>query len=91
MVGMVLGNRIDINPIMEGGTGIRSLVDRLKHRIPRSQLGVPLVGTATIEEGVEVPPQEVVTPRPSNRVIRNDNYCALSVQTKVLYNFAPFV
>ena len=45
---------------------------------------------ATIEEGVEVPPQEVVTPRPSNRVIRNDNYCALSVHTKDLYNFAHF-
>ena len=61
---MVQGNRIDINPIKGVGTGIRSLIGLLlKCRILKSQLGVPLVGTATIGEGVEVPPQEVVTPR----------------------------
>ena len=49
-----------------------------------SQLGAPLEGTAATGVGEEVPLQEVVTPRPSKGITKNDNYCASSVQTQDL-------
>ena len=85
MAGTAQENRTGINLIRAVGTTTRKLIDRLLPlKTQKSQPGAPLEGIVTTGVGVEVPPQEVVIPRPSKGITKNDNYCASSVQTQDL-------
>ena len=85
MVGMAQENRTGINLIRAVGTATRKLIDRLLPlKTQKSQPGAPLEAIVTTGVGVEVAPQEVITPRPSKGITKNDNYCATSVQTVCL-------
>ena len=90
MVGTARGNKSDTNLIRAVGTVIGKLPDTvLPLQTQTSQLGTPLEGTTTTRVGEEVPPQEVVTPRLSKEMIKNDKYFHY-VQTQDLGNIVHF-
>ena len=85
MAGMAQGSKTDFNHIRVAGIIVRNLLGRLLPPKKRtSQLGTPLEGIAATGVGEEVPLQEVVTPKPSKGITKNDNYFVSSVQTQDL-------
>ena len=76
------GNRMGINLTRAVATATGNRLLPLKTQ--KSQPGAPLEGIVTAGVGVEVPPQEVVTPRLSKGITKNDNYCVNFVQTQDL-------